>query len=431
MSWLIYKHTNKLNGKVYIGQTKQTTDDRWQNGNGYKHNKYFYNAILKYGWNSGFSHEIIEQNIESLKKANELEIYYINKERAYIGFKDCNGYNLTKGGENRDHLGIPVAQIDKKALEIINVFTTIRQAEESTSIDHTLISKCCRKKGRTISAGGFYWAFLDEFSNRQWTPKLKSVNHDKKDYSVFQLDDEFNIINKFKSQLHASKVLHIPSSNISNACNQKRGYIKPGGFYFCYAKDFENFSPLKSKQKYVSVVRISKENLSDIKIYLSLAEAAKDNSVSEKAITNACNGITISSANFYWCFKENYNSNWTPRKNRNIVQVICVETKELFNSISEAATQKGINGSNIRRACLDSGFKAGGFHWAYANYFSRDYKIREKKTTGKPVQCIETREIFDSATSAAKEMGLDNSEISKACKNPNKRCGGFHWKYIE
>lgn len=35
MSWLIYKHTYLINGKVYIGQTKQTLYSRWKNGAGY------------------------------------------------------------------------------------------------------------------------------------------------------------------------------------------------------------------------------------------------------------------------------------------------------------------------------------------------------------------------------------------------------------
>lgn len=44
MAYTVYKHTNKINGKVYIGITSQNVKRRWQNGAGY-YGTYFYNAI--------------------------------------------------------------------------------------------------------------------------------------------------------------------------------------------------------------------------------------------------------------------------------------------------------------------------------------------------------------------------------------------------
>ena len=57
---LIYKFTNKINNKVYIGQTTQTIEQRTN-----KHlsqlddNTYFHRALKKYGINN-FDIEVIE-----------------------------------------------------------------------------------------------------------------------------------------------------------------------------------------------------------------------------------------------------------------------------------------------------------------------------------------------------------------------------------
>ena len=93
-NWCVYKHTNIINGKVYIGITQQKVYDRWKNGKGYSHNKHFSSAINKYGWDN-FTHEVLIDNI-SKRVACLYEIYLINK------YKSDNrnfGYNKSKGGE--------------------------------------------------------------------------------------------------------------------------------------------------------------------------------------------------------------------------------------------------------------------------------------------------------------------------------------------
>lgn len=71
----IYLHRNKINNKVYIGQTKRKPEDRWgPDGQGYK-TQMFYKAIQKYGWDN-FDHIILEQT-PTQSEANILEEYYI------------------------------------------------------------------------------------------------------------------------------------------------------------------------------------------------------------------------------------------------------------------------------------------------------------------------------------------------------------------
>lgn len=52
----VYKHTNIINGKIYVGITCRNPKIRWANGKGYGSNIFFSRAIKKYGWNKGKKH---------------------------------------------------------------------------------------------------------------------------------------------------------------------------------------------------------------------------------------------------------------------------------------------------------------------------------------------------------------------------------------
>lgn len=93
----IYKYTNTINGKIYIGQTKNTLEQRALNGTNYKGSRHFYNAIQKYGWNN-FVPEILAEGL-SLDEANIREEYYISLFKS----TDPNiGYNIRIGGQSSD-----------------------------------------------------------------------------------------------------------------------------------------------------------------------------------------------------------------------------------------------------------------------------------------------------------------------------------------
>lgn len=97
MKGFIYKITNRVNGKVYIGQTHFTIEHRWkqhQKNFNIEHRKQpLYCAFAKYGIEN-FDVEKIEE-IEC-DKLDEREIYWI---AYYDSFK--NGYNATLGGDGK------------------------------------------------------------------------------------------------------------------------------------------------------------------------------------------------------------------------------------------------------------------------------------------------------------------------------------------
>ena len=93
---IIYLHRNKINNKVYIGQTIYINDPqiRWgNNGNGYKKQLEFYKEIEQYGWDN-FEHIILETGLDTIMA--DL------KEKEYISIYDSTnpdkGYNRSPGG---------------------------------------------------------------------------------------------------------------------------------------------------------------------------------------------------------------------------------------------------------------------------------------------------------------------------------------------
>lgn len=93
---LIYKATNILNGKVYIGQTNRSILDKRKKEHFYsKDGTYFHNAVKKYGWNN-FLWETIAVCSDT-KKLDELEKHYI---AYYKANNSLYGYNETLGGEH-------------------------------------------------------------------------------------------------------------------------------------------------------------------------------------------------------------------------------------------------------------------------------------------------------------------------------------------
>jgi hypothetical protein len=227
MPYLIYKHTNILNGKVYIGQTGRSVKQRWgKDGQYYKQCSKFWNAIQKYGWHN-FSHEILIANITTRAEANQLEQYYI--EEVYDSVR--NGYNISKGGFDKSYCEKGIYQLNA-ALTVLNKYTSAAEAERLTGIDRGSISKCCL--GKAITAGNFYWCFESDYD--QYTVREKSTVLSR-EVPVEQLDIKTNkVIAQYKSFSEAARVLNIASgAHIGHCCagHRKTAY----GYKWRYANE--------------------------------------------------------------------------------------------------------------------------------------------------------------------------------------------------
>lgn len=96
---IIYKATNIINNKSYIGQTIGTLSQRRYSHELLSINKskyLFHRAIRKHGMEN-FKWEVIEEcNVSDL---NDREIFYIKEFKTYAP-ENKTGYNMTRGGDN-------------------------------------------------------------------------------------------------------------------------------------------------------------------------------------------------------------------------------------------------------------------------------------------------------------------------------------------
>ena len=111
----LYIHTCLKNDKVYVGITFNDAKQRWDDGSGYKSNYELYSDIVKYGWEEGFHHKIVADNL-TWEKAKESERYFIDM---FDSTNPEKGYNHRRGGicygahRNRANVGEKIKVLRK------------------------------------------------------------------------------------------------------------------------------------------------------------------------------------------------------------------------------------------------------------------------------------------------------------------------------
>lgn len=260
---IIYKAKNKVNGKVYIGQTSVSLKARMDShrsaadaGRGYV----FQRAIKKYGFEN-FEWE----EIDSAKDKDELcekEIYWIEFYNSFIRNKDSNGYNMTKGGEGWsgvDHSGEKNSMFGKKHSDesryrnMINQetrkpvlaydfkgsfykeFPSINKASNDVLGDFNVISKAC--KGIFHHAYQYIWFYKDDFSEDLLNKKLdKLMSRIPK--RIVQCDLNGNYIKTYEDAEKCAKEIDGCASTILKCCKGKVKIHKKK-YTFFYEDDYK------------------------------------------------------------------------------------------------------------------------------------------------------------------------------------------------
>lgn len=233
LSYSVYAHVNKINGKLYFGITKQNPKRRWQKGKGYRE-MVFGKAIKKYGWDN-FEHIILLSELDK-DTACEIEKALIAKfktnEHAY-------GYNISEGGNVCDVVAVKrgldhpnhtrVKMIDPKSGKTIQIFDTQTAAAKYMGTDRRLITKACQ--GKLKYCKGYIWEYADIEYKKPHHPGAGNYDHSKHNKAIKMIDLSGNEYH-FKSTKQASEVTGVCRCSISKYLKGKRK--DPAGRRWCY-----------------------------------------------------------------------------------------------------------------------------------------------------------------------------------------------------
>lgn len=191
----IYKFTNNINGKCYIGQSIHIEERynqhrrNYLNKNSSQYNDKVYRAFRKYGFEN-FNFEILEQSEEfSDDDLNNLEIYYINKFDSF-----CNGYNANLGGSGSRFLRKLTIDIILKIKEdLLNSSLDNRALSKKYDISEGLISMINNGKIH-FEIGNFEYPIRENIGHTgERNSKARLTNEEvlnfRKQYVEKELDD--------------------------------------------------------------------------------------------------------------------------------------------------------------------------------------------------------------------------------------------------
>lgn len=329
----MYIHTNKTNGKKYIGMTCDIEKRFGKDGSGYLHknNKgeyiqpYFARAILKHGWDN-FTHEIIKSDL-TLEEANQLEDDLIKK---YDTQNIEKGYNIRNGGSH----GVLSEETKQKLSDTMmgrydgdkNPFFGKTHSEETI--------KKMRQNASKLAAS---------YSKEELSEKMR-----KTALGCYYLCVETGVY--YRDAKEAAKAVGVSRNSISGAAN---GYRKTSGGY--HWKKF----PKETRKGYKD--DITSEEIKEIILASSIKEESavpekkksrKKTEEQKEHMRKIMTGRVMTEEH-----KRNIGKAHAP------YEYVCIETGEKYYSAGEAERQTGIAKASIQRAANGQQMTAGGYHW--------------------------------------------------------------------
>lgn len=277
----IYVITNKINGKKYVGQSKDIFE-RWrqheQNFRLKLYNYVIYQAFEKYGFEN-FEFSILEET--KIEDLDEREKYWIKTLHTYVKDPKCQGYNMTLGGEGNSSINI------EEVWKLWDNGLSVSEIAEELGHDRSAIRK--------------YLLNYDNYSKEESNTRGDLIQGKNRWENVEQYTLQGEYLNTYYNMGEAQRRTGVSSKAIWCAIHGKA--YTAGGYQWKFVSDEREIKDISSKtiKQKQPVIQINKDGT--FNTYESAAEASRQTGIAARQIRKVCQKKANTAGGFKWYYK--------------------------------------------------------------------------------------------------------------------------------
>ena len=373
----IYKITNAVNGKIYIGQTRQTINTRWiqhkhmgiiDNPKLYIHRSMKIHGIDNYSISQ--IDMIASNNIADLeKKLDDLEISYIAKYNSRVP----NGYNVSIGGDSKNGtLCCKAVDVYDIYMNLLKTCYSIREASDFTGVRYDTVQYIVSNNNTSSCQNGFLFKqsgipLTDEDIELYLLNNPFYYKYDK----FGNLLNEYTTVEELLSDLSNENIFNPNWNHIVRAMRED-GRSAYGYIWRKYPETFNSkkVPDLVIKRNVLPIEQRDKKTGAIINVYDTYNDILKDYPFIDTTFISSCcrNDRNHTGYGFIWNFQGEYiELNESQKRWNESVDQYDISGKYLrtFKDAFTAAIFCNLKRINIYNCCVGNTKTSGGYIWRY------------------------------------------------------------------